>query len=262
MSESPLARKPKGRSPAYPAINLETAIQRARQLHDRVRTHTTPVTTIATYWNYKSLNGPAAQTLAALKKYGLLDEEGAKEDRTAKLSDQAVIILQHPDPAARTAAIQQAALHPAIHRELWEKYREDLPPDDNLRWELTRNLRFTETGANEFIPVYRATIAFAQLGDADRTSEPEPTLDTQEVEEDRDDDEDAQPEHPSTKQRRQPGEKAKSYAIPLIDNGAVVVEGQFPLTERDWNQFMAVLTAMKPGLVAVSPDEDSQGASG
>ena len=150
------------------------------------------------------------------------------EDRTAKLSDQAVIILQHPDPAARKVAIQEAALHPAIHRELWEKYHEDLPPDDNLRWELTRNLRFTETGANEFIPVYRATIAFAQLGDANRTSEPAPTLDTQEVEDDRDGNGDTQPETPSTKQRRPPGETAKSYTIPLIDNGAVVVRGSIP----------------------------------
>ncbi|HWC10296.1 MAG TPA: hypothetical protein VG455_03645 [Acidimicrobiales bacterium] len=34
---------------------------------------------------------------------------------------------------------------------------------------------------------------------------------------------------------------------------------QFPLTEAEWNQFMAVLAAMKPGLVAdprQEPDED------
>lgn len=258
MSENGQAKKPKGRSPAYPSINLETAIQRARQLYDKERNYLTPVTTIAAHWGYRSLNGPAAQAIAALKRYGLLDEEGASEDRKAKVSKLADIILVHPEEAERKEAIREAALRPAIHREMWDKYHDHLPSDQNLLWELTRDRGFTETGASEFVPVYRATIAFAQLGDADRTSEPAPTLDTQEVEEDRDDDDgDSQPERPSTKQRHQAGETAKSYAIPLIDNGAVVVEGQFPITERDWNQFIAVLTAMKPGLVAALPDDST-----
>lgn len=260
MTESTPARKPKGRSPAYPAINLETAIQRARQLYDKERHYLTPVTTIAAHWGYRSLNGPAAQTIAALKRYGLMDDEGASEDRKAKLSELADVILIHPDEARRREAIQEAALRPAIHRELWDKYHDHLPSDQSLQWELTRDRGFTETGASEFIPVYRATIAFAQLGDAYRTSEPEPKRDTEQeqVGDDRgNDDGHSQPDRLSIQQRRQPGETAKSYAIPLIDNGAVVVEGQFPITERDWNQFIAVLTAMKPGLVAALPNDST-----
>jgi hypothetical protein len=106
--------------------------------------------------------------------------------------------------------------------------------------------------------VYRATVAFAQLGDAYRISRPAATLDTIEVEDDFDKDGgDSQPEHRPNPQRRQTNETAKSYAIPLIDNGSILVEGQFPITERDWNQFMTVLTAMKPGLVAVLADESA-----
>jgi len=262
MSESAPARKAKGRSPAYPAINLETAIQRARQLHDKERQYLTPVSTIASHWGYSSLNGPALGAIAALKKYGLLDEEGAGEDRKAKLSRLADVILMNPDEAKRKDAIQEAALRPAIHEEMWEKYHNDLPSDRNLLWELTRDRGFTERGAGEFIRVYRSTIAFAQLEYPNGSSESAATQAPLEFEDDRDDDiQDRQPERLSTRERRQPGETAKSYAIPLIDNGAVVVEGQFPITERDWNQFMAVLTAMRPGLVAASPDEGSQEAS-
>lgn len=259
MSESAPARKPKGRSPAYPSINLETAIQRARQLYGMERRHLTPVTTVVSHWGYRSLNGAALGTIAALKKYGLLDEEGAGDDRQVKLSELADVILENPDEEKRKAAIREAALRPSIHREMWEKYHDDdLPSEQNLLWELTRNRGFTERGAGEFMPVYRATIAFAQLGDAHRSPRPAPTLDPQEAADDRDledDYQDNRQERSSTGQRRQPGETTKSYAIPLIDNGAVVVEGNFPITERDWNQFVAVLTAMKPGLVAESPDE-------
>jgi hypothetical protein len=157
-------KRPKGRSPSYPAVGLETAIRRARQLYDKQRQHPVPVEALARYWGYKSLNGPAALTLAALRKFGLLLYEGSGEDRRARLTDLAVSILANPDVDARTRAIQEAALNPPIHQEVWAKFGSELPPDDTLEWELTRERGFTETGAREFIPNFRDTIEYAQLG--------------------------------------------------------------------------------------------------
>lgn len=37
--------------------------------------------------------------------------------------------------------------------------------------------------------------------------------------------------------------------IPLAGGGQITIDGPFKLAEQDWNQFMAVLQAMKPGLV-------------
>jgi hypothetical protein len=193
---------------------------------------------------------------AALKKYGLLEDDGAREDRRAKLSRLADDILSNPDETKQKEAIQEAALRPAIHREMWDKYHLDLPSNNTLLWELTRSRGFTERGANEFLRVYRATLAFAQLEDADRPPRPSATRDVPEIEDDDpyENTDDSQPERPSDWQRHPSGEKAKSYPIPLIDNGVVVVEGEFPITIRDWDQFIAVLQAMKPGLV--TPEED------
>jgi hypothetical protein len=263
-------KRPKGRSPAYPAINLEIAIRRTRQLYDRARQHPTPVSTIVNYWQYKSLNGPAAQTLAALVKYGLVDYEGTGTARKAKVSSLGHVILAHPDEAEREAAIRRAALQPAIHREMWEKYGEDLPPDETLYWELTQTRSFTETGAKEFIPVYRATVAFAQL--ASLSPAELPGFSDQAVDRSDGNYAEAQPEHtlrPSGATLSGTGsmfigvqghqghaETTRSFPIPLVGGGVVVVEGEFPLTERDWSQFIAVLNAMKPGLVAGSPNED------
>jgi hypothetical protein len=40
-----------------------------------------------------------------------------------------------------------------------------------------------------------------------------------------------------------------AYQIPLPDSQADIhVEGPFPLSETDWDYFMALLEAMKPGL--------------
>jgi hypothetical protein len=243
-------KRPKGRSPLYPSINLETAIQRARQLHDKERRHATPVATIASHGNYKSLNGPAAQALAALKKYGLTEEEGTGDDRKARLSTLADVILVHPDEALRRNAIQEAALKPAMHRELWEKYKQDLPSDSNLHWELTHDRGFTETGASEFIPVYRATVAFAQL--ASHVPDPLDDPDEQEDAERQDHqtgDDDSRTYLQSGRKAHDKRTTTKSWAIPLIDSAAITIEGAFPITERDWQQFKVVLEVMKPALV-------------
>jgi hypothetical protein len=162
------------------------------------------------------------------------------------------VIIAHPDEAVRKDGIQEAALNPAMNRELWEKYHNDLPSDSNLRWELTHNRGFTETGATEFIPVYRATIAFAQLashvpGSKDHS---DPQVD---LENDDDGTGDGGQEtgrsDKSERKNQRPPTATKSYAIPLIDMGVLTVAGDFPITQRDWNQFKAVLEAMRPGLV-------------
>lgn len=256
MSESTTTGKLKSRSPAYPAINLETAIQRARQLYDKEKRHPTPVLTVVRHWGYTTLNGAALGAIAALKKYGLIDDEGASEDRRANLSRLADDILMNPDPAKRAKAIQEAALRPALYREIWDKYHLDLPSDQSLLWELTRDRGFTDRGGAEFIRSYKATIAFAKLGQTLGAGEPPASPDAQRVEDDGGEDtQDLQQERPPIRRRHPADEKAKSYSVPLIDNGVVVVEGQFPITERDWKQFMDVLAAMKPGLVSTISDE-------
>lgn len=249
-------KKKKGRSPSYPAIDLDTAILRARVLWGEERQHPTAVETIVKHWGYKSLNGPAALTLAALKKYGLIADEGYGAGRVAHLTDLAADILANPDEAARRRAVQRAALNPGIHKELWEKYGANLPSDANLRWELTRQRGFTETGADEFIPEYRATIAFAQLTGAGTVSTQTPAGET---EDDADEEELRQPPLRRQRRRQMSDPNANVLTIPLMGGRNIIVEGEFPITEQDWTQFTAVLNAMKPGLVGepASGDDES-----
>jgi hypothetical protein len=252
-AQEPKTKKPRGRSPSYPAINLETAIGRARTLWEREKQHPASVDTIVKHWGYKSFNGPASLSLAALKKFGLLEDEGTGKDRTAKLTNLTVDILANPDERARHAAVQKAALSPAIHGELWEKYGANLPSDANLQWEMTRQRGFTETGASEFIPEYRDTITYARLtGDA--------TVGAQDPNGGESHEEKLDPLDPTRGQeqrrkRRQMNTDANVLTIPLVGRAPVIIEGEFPISERDWAQFMAVLNAMKPGLVGEAEAE-------
>jgi hypothetical protein len=203
------------------------------------------------HWGYKSMNGPASLTLAALKKFGLIEDEGVRGDRVAWVSDLAVDILENPSSDRRVQAIKEAALRPAIHRELWDKYGSSLPSDANLRWELTRERGFTETGADEFIPEYKTTIAYAKLTTGDTVS----TQTLQGKGEDGDDEPEQDLDLPKPQRRRRVTEDATNVlTIPLAGRAPVTVEGEFPIREEDWTQFMAVLNAMKPGLVRTDSD--------
>src|SRR6266496_6542820 len=121
-SEPTSNRRLAGRSPSFPAINLETAIRRARELYERDRQHPTPVEEIVRRWGYKGMSGPANLSVAALKKYGLLTDEGKGIERRGHLTHLAVEIVANPDPSARASAIKRAALLPSAHRELWDRY--------------------------------------------------------------------------------------------------------------------------------------------
>src|ERR1700748_2267930 len=170
-------KRHKGRRPAYPAIALEKAIQRVRQLYTRDKQYAIPVTSLPDIWGYNSLNGPAGLTISALKKFGLVNDEGAKDERRIKVTDSAVYILNHPSSDARAEAIRNAALLPPIHREIWDEYGTSLPSDANLVWRLTRERGFTESGAKEFIREWRETMEFAGLEDL---HQPESSMGTSE----------------------------------------------------------------------------------
>lgn len=243
-------RVPKGRSPSYPGIALSTAIQRAQILYEHAQQHPMPLAAITGRWGYKApTTGPASVTYAALKKYGLLEDEGSGAERMGRLTDLAVEIL-HPNPNQQDA-IRRAALMPPIHREWWEKYGSNMPPDDSLRWEYVVKGPFTENGFKDFLRVFRDTIAFARLDatDSDDRSESggdEPAEGA--AGEEFDDLSDDSRLGSERWQGRTVDRAVMSYPIPVAAGVNVVIQGRFPLTEMEWAQFLTVLNAMKPAL--------------
>lgn len=168
-----------GRSPGYPGIDLGVALQRARTLYEREQHHAAPTQMIVRHWGYVSRSGPGAVTLAALKKFGLLQDEGKGVKRMAKLTPLALRIIKDrrgPSPEL-AAAVREAAFFPKIHQELWDHYDGLLPSDDNLMYELEVNRRFTATGAQELISQFRRTLGFLDGPDGDKIAVEDPEQD-------------------------------------------------------------------------------------
>jgi hypothetical protein len=256
---------PRKRSPNFPGISLPKAIERARQVYAEVKQYQVPMKKIVVdYWGYRTpTTGPASVTYAALKRYGLLTDEGQGNDRVAHLTDLALEIL-HPNPK-REAAIKRAALAPDIFREWWEKYHDELPPDEVLEWEYVHRGPFADDGFATFLRVYRETIAFAKLSPSDSvTTDPEGVS-----EDDKDEHDNAQEllgdrdgEHRSKRRRvRERGSGVVTISLPLPTFPAdepVVIEFPGKLPEHDWEFFLTVVTSMKAGVVKTEAEQASE----
>src|SRR2546421_8335416 len=127
-----------GRSPAYPAFGLLTAIERARALYDAQRTNAVPVAAALHALGYSSLSGTAQRTLAALLSFGLVEEGGERPNRKLRITEICRKILILPeDDSDRIEAIREAALRPRIYRELFDLWPEQLPDDNQIVKHLT-----------------------------------------------------------------------------------------------------------------------------
>lgn len=251
MSENERTKRPLTRSPNYPAIDIGKAIDRVRTLYGIERQHSMSATQAVKHWGYSTLNSPGGGQLAALARFGLIEDEGTKDDRKVRVTDLAVKILEHPDPVERDAGVRDAAMLPAVHQDMWQKYGADLPSEDNLRWFLTRERGFSENGAKDFLKEYRATIDFAKLDSEPSVVSTAAASDAEPGTPDPAIAPSARAEAPVALPQLGPPSPGQMPPIsfPLASGKIVSVSGLGDLSEAEWAQFMAVLNALKPSLV-------------
>ncbi|MEK7280975.1 MAG: hypothetical protein AAB037_01310, partial [Chloroflexota bacterium] len=193
--------------------------------------------------SYTSKSGNGLLTLAALIKFGLLATEGSGKERKARLTNLArkIILDDRPNSPERDAATREAALNPAIHKEMWGKYKNELPSDDNLRHELRYNEGFTDSGAVECIRELKGTWAYAKL--AESATMPEEGKDKQSIEVERGDEAKWIPASPSK-------------AVFIISGGSTSVrlEASLPMSQARWEQIKKTIETIKDDFVERIPD--------
>jgi hypothetical protein len=153
-------KKAHHRSPAYPMLNLEKAIEKAKTIYNADKRSFTSRPVILKHLGYSDENsGIGNRELSALRQYGLLEEKGGEY----RVSDTAYAILfLSTDSAERGEALSQAAIGPTIFKELWSKYRLEAS-DGTLKDFLIHKKEFNPASVDQVVANYRATILFAKL---------------------------------------------------------------------------------------------------
>lgn len=154
------------RSPAYPMLKLEDAIEKARTIYNADKRSYTSRPVIVQHLGYKDENsGVGNRELSALRQYGLLEEKGGEY----RVSDTAYAILFLSDASdGRGAALAQAALSPTIFKDLWAKYRSDAS-EGTLKDFLIHKREFNPASVDQVVSNYKATIMFAKLTNVSHT---------------------------------------------------------------------------------------------
>lgn len=241
-------KKTRERSPNYPGIDLGEAIGRAEALRKKEGgRHFFPVKAAFEHWRYRPMSGGGMMRLAALKHFGLLIEQGTGEQRQVRLSDLALRILLDDiaDSPDRLKALQEAALKPTVHAELWEEFGDSLPSDATLRVKLRSERHFTDRAVDQFIQQFRKTIEFAKLAET-------ATIPGHE--------EEKPPLERAEKVTSMPGTRA--IEIPLPGPIWATLHAPFPLSETTLQTIIEMLTAMKgilfrPGDGTARPEDDT-----
>ncbi len=149
MNDETYQKTKKDRSPNFPFINLEAALRRAQEFYDKEKRSAAPLNVAAKDWNYSASSSGALQTVAALKSYGLMSDEGSGATRTVRLTEPALRILldTRPDSVERPAYMRQAAITPPVAADVYAKWPDGLPSEANVRHFLVFDLKFAEQAA-------------------------------------------------------------------------------------------------------------------
>jgi hypothetical protein len=164
MEANERIKKTKDRNPNFPFINLEIALERAAQFYREEKRGNAPFQAAAKHWGYSPASSGAAQTVAALKNYGLLNDENSGAQRKVRLSELALRILldSRPDSPDLGRLKRQASLLPSIASEIYEKWPDALPSDHTLHHYLMFEKNFNQEAAYKVCRIIKENEVFTR----------------------------------------------------------------------------------------------------
>lgn len=161
------------RSPPFPSIPLQRAIERVEQLYRQERDHAVPLSSAARAWSMSPTSSGPIVTAGALRQYGLIEYEGSGDAKKIRLTHDALRIAldKTPTSPSRIEALRKAFLSPKIFADIWAKWRADLPSDQTminylvLERRLANLAPYSDQSATELLANYRVSMPFAMSGD-------------------------------------------------------------------------------------------------
>lgn len=149
-------RDPKrGARPNHPAFGLATAIQKARMIFEKEHTAPVPAEVAVKHIGFQGSTGPALRSLAALKTYGLMSEQGGDY----RFTQDGLSVVTHADDEREVVA--RMATKPDIFQKILAKYPDRLPSDQTLKAWLVKELTFMPPAADTVIVALRETLEIA-----------------------------------------------------------------------------------------------------
>lgn len=152
-----MAKLPSGR---FPFINLNKALERAQAIFDNDKGGKglkVPVAFAA--WGYSDKSSGGFQTIAALKQYGLLTDEGANDERVVKLTQDARTYFQTEIDSDKAELRSRFAGKPSLMAHLLEHWEGGTVDDPVARTYLKTTLGMNEQSTRSALGIYKENLS-------------------------------------------------------------------------------------------------------
>lgn len=209
----------KDRSPSYPNIPLQLALERLVAFDAHFKRSPARPEKVGDAWGIKA-KAYSDRTTAALRYFGFLDYQGSGKARLVVISEMGRKYLRAQQEEIKQSVVKEAALRPRQIAKFWSDWGADRPADAACLDQLVLNNGFSEAGARDFLKVYDATIRFAKLTDSDKVQASDELL----TPEDEDELADLGKDLPPPPKQRQPAKPGMKEDVFTLAEGDVVLQ--------------------------------------
>ena len=227
---------PRKKSPRAPTLSLEDAVDRTTRLYEKEARHAAPAEVVAQNLGYKSAsNGAAAQALASLRYYGLI--ERPKEGYLA-VSKNFEAYRFSPDESTKRSLLTSWLKTPPVFAELIEKYGARLPSDGVIKFDLIQK-GFSAAAADVCVSVFRKSVEFAQYDGVEEVVKASDVSDLLDIDDEQEPNESpslpSEPTEPKSTSAAIPGNlSSQSGFAPAVRQDAVRVPVRLPKGRCAW----------------------------
>lgn len=227
------------RSPNYPRIDLRRAVEWIDQLYHKVQLGEFSPDDAAQAWGFSGSSSSVTRVMGALRQYGLLEANRGDNSRLTALA--LTLVLSGPESQEYRAALRQAVESPILFKELIGSGRAN-NATGALRQHFVMAKHFTYEGADTFIRVFKASVAFAEEGQNGNIALPDEDVDGVNEEAMTT----ATPLAVPLPSAPSPPPGAMAIPIPLSDGSMGTVTLPVRMTHTDWKRLYAILGAYEP----------------
>jgi hypothetical protein len=144
----------------FPSLSLEEAVGKLRQSYSNVGRGPSSKEAFITGLGYKSVSGASSRVFGALIHYGFFEKAG----RDYKISQLGmhIILPDTDDESLLQGYLRQAAIHPTLFRDIYNKYEGEKLPT-MLHNTLVHDFRVHDKSGKEAANNFRKTLEHAGL---------------------------------------------------------------------------------------------------
>lgn len=164
-----MSKLPSGR---FPFISLAKSIERAKAIFENDKNGKGLKVPVAfSAWGYSDKSSGGFQTIAALKGYGLLVDEGANDDRAVKLTSEARQFFQTEIDADKDKLCARFAAKPSLFGHLLEHWDGGTVDDPVARTYLKTAIGLNEQSARSALGIYKENLSFVSPKGSDKIAD-------------------------------------------------------------------------------------------